>query len=138
MFNKLPKTLTRFLKYSFVGTSTFALDLVILTVLVEIFSLPSVWSAGIGFLVAISINYYLSRKYVFKGTLRGVHSGYVHFLVIGAVGLMFVMGSMYILTVLFHYNYLIVRIIIGIITGFWNYLLNLYVNFQVAGKHELP
>jgi putative flippase GtrA len=61
--------------------------------------------------------------------------GYTNFIGIALIGMGIVMGGMYVLTVFLAWNYLISRICIAIVTGLWNYLLNLHVNFKVAGKH---
>jgi len=126
----------RFLKYASVGFSTFALDLALLYSLVEFFSVEHILAAGLAFSLAVSINYVLSRRYVFKGTLREVKTGYVNFIGIASAGLLMVTSGMYVMTYVLSYDYLVARIIVAIVTGFWNYLMNLYVNFKVAGKHQ--
>jgi putative flippase GtrA len=129
-------TLKRFVTYSFVGASTFALDLLLLFILTDVAKVNYIAAAGGAFVVAISLNYFLSRTYVFKGSERTVQSGYVNFLGIAFVGLLLVMGGMYVLVSVLGFNYLVSRIGIAGLTGFWNYLINLFVNFDVAGKHE--
>ena len=86
MIQRASKQLIRFAKYTFVGTSTFAFDLALLFVLTELFHLNYLISAGAAYLIAISINYVFSRRYVFAGTLRSVHAGYVIFLLIAGAG----------------------------------------------------
>ena len=125
----------RFLKYTIIGGSTFAFDLVLLFIFVDVLHFNNVLSAGIAFLIAVSINYFISRTVVFKGTSRDVRTGYVYFLIIAGIGLAFVMGSMFVLVNILELNYLLSRICIAGITGFFNYLTNLYFNFKIAGKH---
>jgi putative flippase GtrA len=125
----------RFGKYTIIGTSTFALDLLILFLLVDFFSIHQVSAAGLAFIIAVSINYVFSRKFVFSGTLRSIHGGYFNFVLIAGIGLILVIGLMYVLIEIFSINYLVSRILVAIITGFWNYLINLFVNFKVAGKN---
>lgn len=129
--------LTRFVKYSSVGITTFILDLMLLYIFTDLFLWNYILSAGVAFIVAVSVNYYFSRKLVFKGTLRSVHSGYGIFLIITGVGLVAVTGLMFVFVDMFLWNYLLSRVVIAGIVGLWNYLMNLYVNFQVAGKHQL-
>ncbi len=131
----MSRSIIRFLKYSVVGTSTFSVDLMLLYVLTDVLLVNYVIATGLAFVLAVSINYALSRRYVFKGSLRNLKEGYLNFLVIASIGLLIVMGGMYILVSLFSFNYLISRIGIAAVTGFWNYLLNLFVNFKVSGKH---
>lgn len=132
----MTKGLKRFAKYSTIGASTFVFDLILLSIFVEFFAISQVWAAGIAFLIAVSVNYWLSRKYVFRGTLRDVKTGYVNFILIAICGLLLVTGGMYLLTTIFSVHYLIARVIIAVVTGVWNYLLNLFVNFKVAGQHH--
>lgn len=129
------KTYSRFFKYFSVGFSTFLLDLFLLYLLTDIFLLNYLVATGAAFLVAVSINYYFSRKYVFKRTERKFSHGYYVFILITAVGLMFVLGLMAILVGMLHWYYLAARVLVAGIVGMWNYLMNLFVNFKVAGKH---
>jgi len=132
--NEDMRSLTRFVKYTSVGVSTFALDLALLFILTDVFRVHYVLSAGIAFCIAVSLNYVISRRFVFGGTERGMQSGYVMFLLIAAVGLLAVMGLMYISVDRFGLNYIVSRVLIAGLVGFWTYLMNLYWNFRVAGK----
>lgn len=129
------KGLRRFSKYILVGGSTFLLDLLLLYAFIDELGWNPVISAGIAFLTAISINYSLSRRFVFKGTYRSVGEGYLGFLLIAGVGVVAVSSGMHLLVTDLGLNYIYSRIIIAMMTGMWNYLLNLFVNFRVAGKH---
>lgn len=124
----------RFLKYASVGGSTFLFDLLLLYVLIDYVGIYYVYATAAAFGIAVSINYVLSRRYVFKGTLRSVHSGYGIFLMIALAGLLAVTGLMVVFVEILHMHYLPSRIIIAGMVGMWNYFMNLYVNFKVAGK----
>ncbi len=126
---------TRFFKYSVVGVTTFVFDLLLLFLLVDILQINQVLAAGTAFIIAISINYYVSRHFVFKHSNRPIRSGYVNFISIAFGGLILVTGGMYIMSNLLGWHYLLARTLVAAITGVWNYLMNLYVNFKVVGKH---
>ncbi|MEI6480292.1 MAG: GtrA family protein [bacterium] len=126
--------LQRFMKYGIVGVSTFAFDLLLLYVFTDFFSWNYIISTGIAFTIAISINYFFSRRFVFSGTLKSIHKGYFAFMSIACVGIIVAMLGMAILVGVFHFKFLNSRIIIAGVVGVWNYLMNLYVNFKVAGK----
>lgn len=128
-------TFQRFLKYSTVGTTTFLFDLFLLWLFTDVMAINYLLAAGVAFVVAVSINYVLSRRYVFRDSLRSVGSGYVNFLLIAGMGLLFVVGGMYVLVEFFVLPFMAARVVIAAVTGFWNYLMNLYVNFSVVGKH---
>ena len=130
----LPRGLRRFIQYSLIGSGTFIFDIALLFVLTSVFHVYYLISAAVSFLLAISINYLLSRSLVFKATTRSHVAGYVNFLIIAGVGLLLVLGGMYFLVSVGDINYLVARIFMSIITGLWNYFMNLYFNFKVAGK----
>src|SRR3989344_658256 len=123
--------LQRFLKYSLVGISTFAFDLFLLLVFTEFFSWHYLIAAGAAFLIAVSVNYVLSRQFVFIGTSRSVSEGYVLFLIIAGTGLAAVTFFMFIFVDILHWNYLFSRIAIAGIVGIWGYLMNFYFNFKL-------
>jgi putative flippase GtrA len=130
------RALKRFFKYALVGGSTFALDLLLLFLFTHVFGWHYLFATGIAFLTAVSINYLLSRRFVFKGTLRSVHAGYVGFLSIAALGLLWVTGLMFVCVEYLGWGYLPARVAVAAVVGIWNYLLNLYVNFKVVGMHR--
>ena len=128
----------RLMRYSVVGISTFIFDLGLLFLLTDVFSWHPVMASGIAFATAVSINYFCSRKFIFRGSVQSTRSSYGIFLLIALCGFGLVIGGMALLVTVWHWHYLFSRILIALVTGFWNYLLNLYVNFQVAGKNNLP
>ncbi|MBP7806835.1 GtrA family protein [Candidatus Gracilibacteria bacterium] len=128
------KSLVRFSKYSSIGVSTFVGDLLLLFIFTDIFGIHYIISAGVAFLLAVSINYSLSRRLVFVGSDRSAKSGYILFMMITGIGLIFVMALMYIFVDIFGFDYIFSRVIIAGVVGMWNYLMNLYFNFRVAGK----
>jgi putative flippase GtrA len=127
--------IVRFLKYTAVGVSTFLVDLVLLFILTDALEWNYLVATAIAFILAISINFFLSRVVVFKYSKRSVHTGYIFFIVIAGLGLAIVVSGMYVLVSILGFNYIVSRIAIAGIVGCWNYLLNLYANFQVAGIH---
>jgi putative flippase GtrA len=132
---RLPLSWQRFLKYSSVGGVTFAFDLALLYLFTDYLGIDYLVSTAIAFVIAVSLNYIVSRRFVFKKTQTKVGRGYVNFFIIAAIGLLLVTGGMYVLVSVIGVNYVIARVSIAGFTGMWNYLLNLYVNFKVAGRH---
>ncbi|MBA3788884.1 GtrA family protein [Patescibacteria group bacterium] len=124
----------RFLRYVAVTLPTFLLDLGLLVLLTQVFSVNYVLATGIAFIVATTANYFLSRRFVFMGSHRSFSLGYVYFLTIALVGLFTVTSSIWVLVGLLHFNYILSRLLIAFVEGMWNYLMNLYLNFKVSGK----
>lgn len=129
------KGIVRFFKYASVGCSTFLFDLLLLFLMTHYAGVHYAVATPIAFGIAVSINYFVSRRLVFKGSLRPLHTGYGVFLMIAAAGMAAVTGLMLVFVELLQMAPLPARVIIAGIVGLWNYFMNLYVNFKVAGKH---
>ena len=129
-------TLYRFLRYSSVGVGTFLFDLAMLYILTSKFGVPYYISTAVSFFVAVSINYVISRRFVFGETERSWHTGYGYFLIVVLVGLAATTGLVVLLVTYAHLYYLLARILVAGVVGMGNYLINLNYNFKVAGIHS--
>jgi len=128
--------LKRFFRYAAVGGATFLFDLSLLWILIEKFHVHYLHASVSGFLIAVSVNYSISRRWVFKGSQRRLAAGYLYFLKTAAAGAMATGFLMWLFCAATHGPYLLIRIIIAAVVGTGNYLIHLYLNFRVAG-HEL-
>jgi putative flippase GtrA len=124
----------RFAKYASVGVSTFLFDLALLFLFIDFLGMHHVVAAGAAFLIAVSCNFLISRRFVFQGTSRPPGKSYAAFLLIAGTGLVAVAGLMYVAVDLFGLHYLVSRVLIAGVVGMWNYLMNLYMNFKVVGQ----
>lgn len=131
----LSPALRRFLRYTSVGVSTFLFDLVLLAAFTELLSIPYYIGTPIAFLIAVSINYLVSRTHVFRGTQRSVHHGYLYFIGFALIGAFAATAGTTLLVTFFGLQYLVARILVAGVTGMANYLLNLHLNFKVVGHH---
>jgi len=125
----------RFLKYILVGGSTFAFDLLLIWLMTEFLHVPYVVSTALGFLIAVSLNYLISRRYVFRGTMRRMHHGYAYFILFAGLGAVLISLSVAALVTYLALHYLAARVLVACVVGIGNYLFNLHVNFKVAGHH---
>ena len=123
----------RFVQYSALGAGTLLIDMALLFVLAGAFGVNYLLAAAAAFFVAVSINYLLSRRFVFKGTSRAPSTGYLYFLLIAAFGMLLVTVGMYVLVEKWGLYYMISRVLISAVTGIWNYGMNLVFNFRVGG-----
>lgn len=133
-FLKQP-SVKRFLRYAVVGVSTLSFDLVLLFIATEFLHIPYYISTAGAFLIAVSINYFISRAHVFKGTERTIHHGYAYFIAVALLGAFLTTSLVTLLVSFAHLYYLLARVLVAGIIGIGNYLFNLHVNFKVAGKH---
>ena len=125
----------RFSKYVGVGFSTFIFDLFLFYILTSWIGIQYLLATVLAFSISVSINYGISRRYVFRETDRGVVAGYSYFLLIGGSSLVAVTLLMAICVEILDLPYLISRIFVSGAVGIGTYLMNLYLNFRVAGKH---
>lgn len=113
-----------------VSCFVFVIGLGALWVLVNRAGMDEVPAAGIGFIIANSLHYLLGRSWIFRGSERGVKSGYVLFLINAGVGLVVTM-SLYALVLEFTaMNYLIARALVSVFAGLVVFVLNAVLNFR--------
>lgn len=124
----------RLTRYVGVGISTFLLDLSLLYMFVEVVNLNYIFSTIVAFVFAVSVNYSISRTYVFAQTERSLLFGYMNFMSIMCTGLILTTSFMYVAVDVFMVHYLVARITIAGFVGFSAYLVNLHYNFMVAGR----
>jgi len=132
----LTPAIYRFLRYSAVGVSTLLFDLALLWVLVELIGIPLSIATPLAFLVAVSINYMISRSHVFHGTLRKMHHGYAYFILIAFAGAFVTTLGVTLLVTYLSLYFLLARVLVAGVVGIGNYLMNLHFNFKVVGHHR--
>lgn len=130
------RAVKRFLQYSSVGFSTFLFDLLIVFLLTHFFNVQYLWAVGIGFLIGVSLNYLISRVWVFKGTKRTLHHGYLYFIGGATLSLSAILLFVGLLVGTLGVPLLVARIFVSGVVGCGSYLFNLYINFKVAGTHH--
>ncbi len=134
-----PKLLTRLfsrnvggmlIRNTVVSTFVFVLGLALLWMLVSLAGMNEVIAAGIGFVVANSLHYFLGRSWIFRGTARNVTTGYVYFLMNSGVGLIVTMLLYAAFLSYTDINYLVARIIVSVFAGLIVFVLNAVLNFR--------
>lgn len=87
-------------------------------------------AAALGFLAANTLHYALGRSWIFRGSERGLTTGYVFFLTNAVVGLVV---TMMLYAALLRYtplNYIVARIVVSVFAGLAVFLLNAVLNFR--------
>jgi putative flippase GtrA len=131
----LPPAIRRFLRYGTVGVLTLLFDLAMLYTAVSYVGIPYYVATPLSFFIAVSCNYLLSRRFVFMGTERSFHGGYFYFTLFAILGAALTTALVALLVSTLGMYYLLARVIVAGIVGMGNYLFNLHINFNVAGKH---
>lgn len=128
--------LVRFFRYALVGGSTFAFDLLLLYIVTEFLGVPYYIATPGAFLVAVSINYLISRKFVFRGTVRGHKVGYSVFITAALLGAFVTTFGVTLLVTYAGLYFIVARVLTALVVGMGNYLFNLFFNFKVVGMHK--
>lgn len=117
------KILSRqFLGYSLVAALGLGVDFGVLYLATEFLELSYLISAFLGFLAGLTLNFYLSEKFVFGGSV--VSSRYKRFVIfgfIGAVGLVFLEIGMWLQVEHFGVGYLQAKITASVFVYLWNF-----------------
>ncbi len=119
-----------------VGVGTFLCDLALLYGLVRGMHLDPVLATPMAFLVAVTLNHALARRYVFRQTARGLWASLSIFLGLACLGALVSTVAMYILVTWWGVAFLLARILIAGVVGALSYLFHLYINFRVVGQHH--
>lgn len=128
--------LHRFLRYALVGGGTFGFDLILLYVVTEYLGVPYYLATAGAFLIAVSMNYFISRRFVFRGTERSLHRGYAYFITIALLGAALTTAGVALLVTYAGLYYMVARVLVAFVVGTINYLSNLFFNFRVVGMHS--
>ena len=115
---------------SIVSIFVFAFDLALLWVLVDRGGMGEVLAATLAFIAANSLHYVMARVWIFRGSERGLTSGYVYFLTNAGVGLVVTIGLFALLLQLTPLHYIVARIIVSVFAGLTVFLLNALFNFR--------
>ena len=108
----------------------FAIGLAILWALVELGGVDKLVAAGIGFLVSNSIHYVFGRAWIYRGTERGIASGYAYFLVNAGIGLVITIALFAAFLRWTSIHYLMARVLVSVVAGLAMFLLNAMLNFR--------
>ncbi|WOF44441.1 GtrA family protein [Sphingopyxis indica] len=115
---------------SIVSSFVFLIGLGLLWVLVQHFGMKAVPAAAIGFLVSNSLHYALGRSWIFRGTDRKIHTGYLIFLINAGLGLAITVILFAALLQWTPIHYLVARVIVSLFAGLAMFVLNAVVNFR--------
>lgn len=119
-----------FLRYDASSFLTFLLELAILYVCMRISGLPYLASVATAFILSTLVHYGLCHVWVFARSGRTMPFEYGYFMFILGSGLLWTLLLVAVLVQLVAVPVLLARIIIGLLTGLWNFYLNARFNFH--------
>lgn len=124
--------LLQFFRYAFVGGWATVADWGVFALFNEVVKLHYLISAPIAFLMGLTVNYLLSKKFVFSGE-KSEHAASTEFVVygiIGIIGLLMTMIIMYLLTEFVGFIPMVSKIIATAIVLVWNFLARKFVLYR--------
>ena len=122
---------SRFVGYSVLGTSAFAIDLGLIYIFYEVIGLAYTLSVPLAFLMATSLHYGAARALVFHDTTRPIGSGYFLFIGIMVTNALIITGLVYALVEYGGMDLYIARIGVAGIIGLVSFYVNARYNFKV-------
>ncbi len=130
-YGKTDNTFFQLFRYSLVGGLAFMADVTILVFLTEFHSVNYLFSAGVGFLVGLLINYILSVTWVFsESSYDSKILEFIFFLSIGLIGLVFNELFIWVFTEKVKTHYLASKIVTTALVYFWNFFARKYLVFK--------
>lgn len=116
--------------YATAGGFSVSLDLVLLYFFTEIVGLYYILSAIIAFTCGTTASYAINRNLAFKGTKRNVYEGFAYFVCFHIIALIIIVSLLTFFVEFLNINYLISRILAGLIAGILDYTLNTEITFR--------
>ena len=121
--------ITKFLKFCAVGFSGLIIDFIITWISKEKLKINKYVSNSLGFIIAVSSNYYLNRIWTFKSNSIQIFEEYTSFLIISIVGLIANNMFLYLFHEKLDKQFYTSKFIAILLTSFWNFFANYYFTF---------
>ncbi len=130
-FSKDDRTFIQFFRYTIVGGLAFIVDFGLLYILTEWCGILYLKSACISFVAGLTINYVLSKHYVFSySTVNNHLLEFGIFALIGIIGLFFTELFMWLFTSILNFYYMLSKATTTVIVYLWNFLARKYILFN--------
>ena len=120
----MSKLIGQLMKFGVVGIIATVIDFVVLTILIEAFSVHYLTSAAIGFIVATLFNYVASMRYVFNSRF-GPHEKrkeLIIFILLSVVGLGLNQFFMWLFVEFFSIFYIFSKVLATTLVMAWNFV----------------
>jgi len=118
-------------RYASVGMLTYIIDLFLIFLFKEYLHTPDWAAIGLGFFIAVTINFLLSYHWVFKGTTRSKTSGYMYFCTLAVIGLVVIIPSTLLVQKLFAIDIYYARTVVATAVGLAAFFINSFYNFKI-------
>lgn len=119
-----------YIKNAVASTASFLFDLLLISLMIERWGWNKLLAVCVGFILANALHYLLARAWIFRGSLRGIASGYIYFLGNSLLGLGIILALFAFLADGLGVPYLIARVIASLCAGTIVFILNATINFR--------
>lgn len=124
------------LKYSMVGLSGTAIDILMLYVLVHFMSINVILAASVSFIFAATNNFIFNNSWTFKKLeneyrYQSNYFKYLKFIFVSVVGLIFTIIFMFIFNKILFVWYIFSKILTSLVVLLWNYYVNKNWTFKI-------
>lgn len=124
-------TMLQLFRYTFVGGLAFLVDFGLLFVLTEYACFHYLFSATISFVAGLTVNYSLSKLWVFThSTISRLKLEFLIFAVIGVIGLFINNLFLWLFTNVLEFWYMFSKALVTIITYLWNFFARKLILFK--------
>jgi putative flippase GtrA len=117
-------------RFLITGGLTAAIDFSLLVLFVEVFSFHYLVAGGISFVVGVSLNYFISRTWVFHGGKYCHSIEFLGFFITSSIGLVLNQIVLWVFVDSLSINYKISKVISIIAVTFWNFATKKYLIFR--------
>ncbi len=129
--NKTSNIFIQLFRYTIVGGIAFIFDFGTLYILTEFFNVYYLFSAGVAFLLGLSVNYLLSIIWVFeKHRVKSRYFEFIVFSLIGVVGLALNEFFIWFFTETIGFYYLLSKILSVVFVYLWNFFIRKFTLFR--------
>ncbi len=120
----MSKLIGQLMKFGVVGIIATIVDFVVLTILIEAFSVHYLTSAAIGFIVSTLFNYIASMRYVFNSRFRPheKRKELIIFILLSLVGLGLNQFFMWLFVEFFSIFYIFSKVLATVLVMAWNFV----------------
>jgi putative flippase GtrA len=128
-------TYIQLFRYLWVGGVAFVVDIGILALLTEIFSVHYLVSGAIAFLFGLSTNFIISVFWVFpQSSVSSRFAEFTVFAAVGIVGLLLNEAIMWTFTDLLHFHYIFSKVVSTIIVFLWNFTARKFLLYRASSS----
>ena len=108
-------------RYVFVGGIAAVFDFGTLYLLDEFCRIHHLLAAAVAFLVGVTVNYLISKQFVFTQKKASPVAEFLEYAVIGVIGLGLTEGIVYLCTVILGFYVMLSKLVATVLVFFWNF-----------------